>query len=133
MPDLVTKVNPPTLPDALAMGYSQISTCTPGKLVFISGQVAWRPDGSPVPEDLCAQAEIAMANVVHALDAVEATPENITSVRMYVVNPEPDDWMKVAEAITPFFNGVTPCFTAIGVTALGGPGLRIELEVTAVV
>ena len=133
MPDLVTKVNPPTLPDSVSLGYSQISTCAPGKLVFISGQVAWRRDGSPVPTDLAEQAEIAMANVVHALEAVDATLANITSVRMYVVDPTPDEFMTAARAVMPFFGDVVPTFTAIGVTALGGDGLRVELEVTAVV
>lgn len=37
-------------------------------MVFISGQVAWQADETPVPDDLEAQAEIVMTNVVHALD-----------------------------------------------------------------
>lgn len=133
MPITVEKVNPPTLPDAPAMGYSQISVCEPGKLVFISGQVAWTPDGAPVPDSLHDQARIAMGNVVKALAAVGAEPANITSIRMYVVNPGPEDFYSVAPVLSEFMDGVIPTFTALGVTALGGEGLKIELEVTAVV
>ena len=133
MSTVISKVNPPTLPDAPSLGYSQISVCTPGKMVFISGQVAWRVDGTPVPDDLEAQAEIAITNVVHALDAVGATVANITSVRMYLVNPTLEDFQSVAPVLKPFFGDVIPTFTAVGVTLLGGEGLKIELEVTAVV
>ncbi len=133
MPNQVTKVNPPTLPDAPSMGYSQISVCKPGKLVFISGQVAWRPSGEPVPESLPEQADIAMANVVHALEAVKASVENVTSMRMYLVNPSQEDFTAVVPALQKYFGDVIPTFTALGVTALGGEGLKIELEATAVV
>ena len=132
MPDLVTKVNPPTLPDAPAIGYSQISVCDPGKLVFISGQVARQSDGSPVPEGLSAQATVAMGNVVRALEAVGATVANITSMRMYLVNPSEEDFSTVIPSLQPFFGNVIPTFTAIGVTALAENALKIELEATAV-
>jgi len=128
----VSKVNPNSLPDAPSMGYSQISVCDPGKLVFISGQVAWQPDGSPVPESLHDQARIAMGNVIKALEAVEAGPQNITSIRMYIVNPSQEDFYGIAPVLSEFMGGVIPTFTALGVTALGGEGLKIELEVTAV-
>ncbi len=129
----VQKINPSTLPDAQAMGYSQISVCKPGKLIFISGQVAWRPDGSPVPESLSEQAAIAMGNVVRALEAVDAGVENITSIRMYIVEPELSDFAAVVPSLRAYMGNTLPTFTALGVTMLGGEGLKIELEVTAVV
>lgn len=133
MPQVVSKVNPPTLPDAPSMGYSQIATCAPGTLVFISGQVAWQPGEPDVPNSLEEQARVAMGNVVRALDAVGASVENVTSMRMYVVNPTPEDFYAPAPVLREFFGDVLPTFTAVGVTALGGEGLRIELEATAVV
>ncbi|MEO1658814.1 MAG: RidA family protein [Pseudomonadota bacterium] len=129
----VKRVNPATLPDAGAMGYSQITTCKPGKLVFISGQVAWQVDGAPVPDDLLDQARIAMGNVIKALEAVKAGPKNITSIRMYIVNPSPEDFYSVTPVLIDAMEGIQPTFTALGVSALAGEGLKIELEVTAVV
>ena len=129
----IQKVNPPSLPDAPSMGYSQITVCEPGKLVFISGQVAWTPDGAPVPEGLHDQARIAMGNVVKALEAVAAGPGNIASIRMYLVQPAPEDFYGVAPVLAEFMDGVIPTFTALGVSSLAGEGLRIELEVAAIV
>lgn len=133
MPRVPEKLNPSSLPDAPSMGYSQITVCEPGKMVFISGQVAWTPDGDPVPEDLHEQTVIAMGNVVKALDTVGATVENVTSMRMYLVNPSDEDFLVPAPALRQFFGETIPTFTALGVTRLGGEGLRIELEATAVV
>lgn len=129
----IRKVNPPTLPHAPVLGYSQITLADPGQLVFLSGQVAWTPDGTEVPKALNDQARIAMDNVIKGLEAVGAGPKNITSLRMYLVNPTQDEFYTVAPILAEYMDGVLPTFTALGVTALGGEGLRIELEVTAVV
>ncbi|MEM1105146.1 MAG: Rid family hydrolase [Pseudomonadota bacterium] len=128
----IDKVNPPSLPDAPAMGYSQITVADPGRLIFMSGQVAWTPDGAPPPDALYDQAKIAMENVIKGLEAVEAGPQNITSIRMYVVNPSTEDFHSVAPVLSEFMEGALPTFTALGVNALAGEGLKIELEVTAV-
>lgn len=129
----LTKINPDTLPDAGAMGYSQITTCAPGKLIYLSGQVAWTKESMAAPADIGAQATIAFDNVKKALAAVDATPDHVTSTRIYVVNLGPDNMAAVGPAMVDFFGGVAPCVTAIGVTSLAAPDLLIEVEVTAVV
>ncbi|MEL6377819.1 MAG: Rid family hydrolase [Pseudomonadota bacterium] len=129
----IQKVNPPSLPDAPAMGYSQIAVAGPGRQVFMSGQVAWTPDGAPVPESLHDQARIAMGNAIKGLAAIDAGPQNITSIRMYIANPSPEDFYSVAPDLSEFMDGNPTTFTALGVTALGGEELKIELEVTAVI
>ncbi len=126
------KINPETLPDAGAMGYSQITTCDPGKLIYLSGQVAWSRDGTPVPADIGAQAKIAFGNVQKALEAVNASAENITSMRLYIVDLDEENMGAVGPALAGFFGGQAPCVTAIGVTSLADPALKIEIEVTAV-
>lgn len=129
----IQKINPDSLPDAPAMGYSQITLADPGTLIFLSGQVARTPNGEPVPEALNDQARIAMGNVMKGLNAVGTGPQNITSIRMYLVDPEPHDFYNVAPVFAEFMDGVLPTFTALGISALAGEGLKIELEVTAVV
>jgi enamine deaminase RidA (YjgF/YER057c/UK114 family) len=133
MTQVVEKLNPDTLPDAPSMGYSQISICSPGRQIFISGQVAWQRDGTPVPENTIEQTKIAMENVKKALDAAGAKIENVTSVRLYLVQPSLNDFSVVGATLMPFFEGTKPTSTALGVTALGGDGLKVEIEVTAVV
>ena len=125
------RLNPPDMPDAGAMGYSQITVCDPGQLVFMSGQVAWSADGSPPPEGLVEQAEIATANVLRGLGAVGCGPEDVTSIRLYLENPAPEDYNSVYPILMRALKGVKPTITALGVTSLGGTGLKVEIEVTA--
>jgi len=129
----VTKINPPALPDAAAMGYSQITTSAPGTLIQMSGQVAWSRDGAPVPADIAEQAKRAMDNVKAGLEAAGAGIGDITLARLYVVNLDPEKMAAAAAPLMEFFGGQAPCVTAIGVTSLAAPDLLIEIEVTAVI
>ena len=52
MSNAIVRMNPATLPDAGKVGYSQISIANPGRLAFISGQVAWSADGSAYMTEL---------------------------------------------------------------------------------
>jgi len=131
MPQTIEKVNPPTLPDSASMGYSQITTTTADKLIFMSGQVAWQPDGTPAPDGFGAQAEIAIENVRKGLEAVGATPEHVTLMRVYAVNPTLEDWNDVFGPIIGFFGDIKPSVTGIGVAGLAGENLKVEIEVTA--
>lgn len=129
----IDRINPRTLPDTTSFGYSQITTSGPGKHVFVSGQVAWNPQGGPIPEDIREQAKLAMQNVVHALDAVGATVKHITAMRQYIVSTDPKDFHAVFMAIKPLFGETITCMTGLGIAALGDPSLKVELEVTAVI
>ena len=70
----IVRLNPPTLPNAGEMGYSQISIVEPGRMAYISGQVAWRTDGQAAPESLAEQMGIVADNAKAALTALGATP-----------------------------------------------------------
>ncbi|MEO1044548.1 MAG: RidA family protein [Pseudomonadota bacterium] len=129
----IEAINPDTLPDAPSMGYSQITTVTPGKMIFISGQVAWQPDGTPPPATLTEQATIAASNLGKALEAAGATPENIVSARMFVVDFTLERSQQAFGPIMALFNGHKSAFTAVGVTSLAAPDLMIEIEAIAVV
>lgn len=133
MPVTLEKINPPTLPNAPAMGYSQITVVEPGKLVFISGQVAWRPDGSAPPDTLEEQARVAMGNLVHALEAAGGGVENIAAMRIYVVDLKPEHTTTALPVLQSFLGGVIPTMTVVGVTGLAAADLKIEIEATAVV
>lgn len=129
----IERINPDTLPDAGAMGYSQVTTCTPDKMIFISGQVAWTPAGDPPPEDIADQARLAASNLGKALKAAGAGPEHIVSARAFIVDYTEERGNAAFAAILEFFGGHQTAFTAIGCSALAGPGLQIEIEAIAVV
>lgn len=98
----VERHNPETLPDTSRMGYTQVTTASPGRLVFMSGQVAWRRDGTPVPEGLAAQAEIAIDNVRKGLTAIGAGPEHVTAMRIYVVGLTAENAADATRRLPPF-------------------------------
>lgn len=124
----LTRMNPNTLPDASNVGYSQISVTNPGKLAFVSGQVAWAADGTPVPKTLEEQTRQVVKNLGSALQALEATPHDIVQMRIYATALN-DETQNVAMAqIMDFLDGSQPSLTGIGVAALAGPELQIEVE-----
>ena len=130
MPQTITRLNPPNLPNSEDMGYSQISIVEPGRMAYVSGQVAWRPNGEPAPSDIAEQAKIAVANAKAALDALGATPEDIVILRCYAVDLTPETLEKLFPPILEMFDGAMPCITGIGVAALASPDLKVELELT---
>ena len=122
------RMNPETLPDAGKAGYSQITTVMPGKLAFISGQVAWRRDGGAQPDSIEAQADLVMRNARAALSAIDATAHDIVMIRLYVVDLTPERQDAVMPSLMAFLDGAQPSLTGIGVAALAGKGLELEME-----
>lgn len=130
MPQALARLNPPSLPDPSAAGYSQITVMEPGRLAVVSGQVAWEPGGGPVPAGLAEQAAVVARNLQAALDALGATPHDVVLMRVYAVDLTP---ARMAEGMPPlmaFLNGAAPSLTGIGVAALAAPDLQIEVEMT---
>lgn len=126
----VTRMNPPSLPDAGAAGYSQITVVESGRLAFISGQVAWRTGGEPVPDTLTGQAEVVVANAKAALAAVGASSHDLAKVRVYVKDLTPARLEELMPQIMILFDGARPSLTGVGVAALAGLDLQLEIEMT---
>lgn len=128
MTNSIVRLNPSTLPNTGEMGYSQISIVEPGRMAYISGQVAWRPNGEAVPESLAEQMGIVSVNAKAALTAAGATPHDVVIARIYVVDLTPE---RLEEVMPPFlatFEGAQPCVTGVGVEALAAPDLQVEME-----
>ena len=99
-----------------------------GGLLFVSGQVGSREDGSPEP-DLEAQLRLAFQNLNATLAAGGCTFDDIVDFTVYLVDPEP--LMPIFWKVREEFWGEPPypTLTGIGVTWLYG--FRFELKVTA--
>lgn len=130
MTQAIVRMNPSALPNAAEMGYSQISIVEPGRMAYISGQVAWRPNGEPVPADLVAQMKIVATNAKAALDALGASPEDIVIARCFMTDLTPARLNQIFPPLLEMFNGAQPCITGVGVAALAAPELQVELELT---
>lgn len=128
MPSPITRMNPAALPDASKAGYSQISVVDSARLAFVSGQVAWTVEDSTTPETIGAQTTIVIANLQASLDALGACPHDIVQMRIYAVNLTPETQDIAMGQIGAFLNGAQPSLTGIGVSALAGPDLKIEIE-----
>ena len=128
MTQKIVRLNPPSLPNAGEMGYSQISIVEPGRMAYISGQVAWRPNGEQVPENLAEQMKIVAQNALAALNAVGATPQDIVIARVYLVNLTPERMEELMPEFIATFQGAQPCVTGVGVQALAAPELQVEME-----
>ena len=58
-----------------------------GDLLFVSGQVGSRPDGSPEP-DFAAQVQLAFDNLAAVLAAADCTIDDIVDVTTFHTDPE---------------------------------------------
>ncbi len=128
MSEEVTRINPSSLPDSGRVGYSQISIADPGRLAFVSGQVAWRAQGQPAPGTLAEQAVVVVGNLTRALEALAVGPDAIVHMRIYVVDLTPERQAVAMPALMEFLDGARPSLTGIGVRALAAPELQLEIE-----
>jgi|SRR5271165_4850241 len=84
----VSRRNPATMWDMTSFGFSHISVVEPGRLAFLSGQIATTLGSEGVPEDLASQARLATANLAAALKELKASAQDIVMLRVSVVNAD---------------------------------------------
>ena len=126
----IERLNPQALPDAAKIGYSQITVSTPGRIAFVSGQVAWLADGSGTPQALAKQTAVVIGNLKAALAAIQATQRDILQMRIYLTELTPENQELVMEQLLGFLDGAMPSVTGLGVVALAAPDLKLEIEMT---
>ncbi|HEX7286728.1 MAG TPA: RidA family protein [Candidatus Angelobacter sp.] len=116
-------------------GYTHVVVAQPGKLIYVSGQVALNAKGDVVGKgDLRAQATQVMENLKTALAAAGATPDDIIKVNYYVVNFKPEQLPIIREVRGKYFSAEhPPASTLVGVTALAREEFMIEIEAVAAV
>jgi len=114
--------------------FSQVTTAAGGKLVFVSGQVAWDRTGKPVPGDLEAQTRLTYQNLKTALAAAGATLEDVVKMTVFVKDLDTEKWKAISKVRSEFLSKERPpASTMIGVQGLVYDELLIEIEAYAVV
>ncbi|MDE0537023.1 MULTISPECIES: RidA family protein [unclassified Tenacibaculum] len=128
-------VNPEKLFDSTQYGFSQIVISNPGKLIFISGQVAWDENLNIVGENnLKAQTQKAIENLKIAIESVGGTMENIMMLRIYKVNYQNGDGPIINSILKENFGTKNPpASTWVSVNGLANEGFMIEIEAQAVI
>ena len=124
-------LNPPGL--SKPNGYTHVVIIQPGRLVYVSGQVALNAAGEVVGnDDLRAQVTQVMENLKTALAAAGASLQDVVKLNYYVVNLNPDKLSVIREVRNKYISAEQPpASTLVGVTALARQGFLIEVEVVA--
>ena len=127
-------LNPPELFDSRQFGFSQGVATQGGTTIRLSGQVAWDEHMRPVGKgDLEAQTRQSLRNVATALKAAGGSLADVVSLRLYLVDYQPEEGGAVAKVLKESFsNESPPATTWVGVSALADPHFRIEIEAEAV-
>jgi enamine deaminase RidA (YjgF/YER057c/UK114 family) len=96
-----------------------------GDLLFVSGQVGSRPDGSPEP-DFERQVQRAFENLTAVLKAAGCTLQDVVDVTTFHTDPE--NQLETIMAVRDSFVGAPPYpnWTAVGVTWLAGFDFEIK-------
>ena len=121
-------------PEGLAAtsGYSHVTEFS-GRLVAVSGQVAWDADGNVVGrDDVEAQARQVFANLGTALVAAGTDLAHVVKLTVFLTDI--GDVSTVRRVRNEFVDPASPpASTLVQVVALVDPALKIEVEALAVV
>ncbi|KAB2699892.1 MULTISPECIES: RidA family protein [Brucella] len=97
-----------------------------GDLLFVSGQVGSRSDGTPEP-DFAKQVQLAFDNLEATLKAAGATFDDIVDITSFHTDPE-NQFEAVLQVKDRIFSAPPfPNWTAIGVTWLAGFDFEIKV------
>lgn len=127
-------INPSSLFPSLKYGFSQIVTSQGGRTVYLSGQTPLNAEEKVVGTSRREQMQQCLRNVQTALETVGGSLKDVVSLRLYMVNYNPDEEVNViADRLKEFFPGDNPPATTwIGISSLAVKDFLIEIEAIAV-
>ncbi|MES3013885.1 MAG: RidA family protein [Pseudomonadota bacterium] len=108
------------------IGYSR--AVVDGDWIFVSGTTGFDYSLMTIPDDLVAQTEQCLQNIVAALAQADASLRDV--VRVNYVLPAGNDFSRCWPTLRKYFGDVRPAAMMIS-AGLADPRMRIEIEVTA--
>lgn len=125
------RVNPPTL--AAPVGFSH-AVVGEGRLVVLAGQTALDADGRVVPGDVVTQFEVALGNLLAALEAAGGRPDQLAGLTVYAVDL--GDYRAHAREIGAVWRRLVgpdyPAMAGIGVSRLWDDDALVEVQGVAI-
>jgi 2-iminobutanoate/2-iminopropanoate deaminase len=110
--------------------YSHTAVVPPGtELVFVSGQVGMRPDGS-VPDAFAEQADVTFENLRACLAAHGLGVESVVKLSAFLLPGQ--DFQALRAARERHFGAHRPTSTTVYVPELASPKFLLEVEAIAV-
>jgi enamine deaminase RidA (YjgF/YER057c/UK114 family) len=114
-------------------GYRHYAVASGTRLVFTAGAVPLDPTGRLVgPHNYRAQTEQVLANLLVALEAAGARPEQVVKTTVYVVGQGREPKAAVWDVVQASELAAAPS-TLVGVSGLGYSGQLVEIDAVAVI
>jgi len=130
----LTLINPESL--GVPSGYTHgLLADSNGKLLFISGQIAWDEKQKIVSDDFVEQFDRALANVITVVRAAGAKPEQIVRLIVYVTNRVEyrERTREVGERYRNHMGKHFPAMVLVEVAGLLDDAAKVEIEGMAVI
>ena len=130
----VTLINPESL--GAPSGYSNgLLADANGKLLFISGQIAWNERQQIVSDDFVEQFDRALANVVTVVRAAGAQPEHVVRLVIYVTDKREyrGRTREVGERYRRHLGKHFPVMVLVEVAGLLDDAAKVEIEGMALI
>jgi len=126
-------VNPPGVWAPKGRGFSMATVAPEGRLIHLTGQVAWDADETIVgPGDVALQTEQCFRNIETVLAAVGGTLADIVNLTTYYTAP--DQLAEIQQVRARWLDATSPpASTSVMVAGLGHPDFLVELTPVAVV
>ena len=102
-----------------------------GRLVFISGMTARRPDGTIAGSATSPRRPQVCENIKAAVEAAGGTLDDVCRVDVYVRNME--HFQAIHDVRKQYFKPPLPASTMVEVTKMVSPDYRIEINAIAVI
>lgn len=118
----------PEKPHALYREHGYSPAVRAGGLLFVSGQVGARADGSPEPE-LADEIALAFENLGGILTAAGCTFDDVVDITLFMIDPDAAIPIVLEQVARHFGDGPRPALTAPGATWLAG--FRFEIKAIA--
>ncbi len=126
--DKPTIVNPAQLYDPTPNGYSTIViTPSTGRIAYISGQGGQGSRGELSP-DFATQVRQTYANLRAALDALNAKPDQVIKLNVFVVDHDMAKLGLLTQAVTEMFGNTLPAQTLVPVPKLAIDAMLFEVD-----
>lgn len=127
-----TFINPASL--GAPRGYSNGVLTEGGRLLFIAGQIAWNEEQQIVSDDLVAQFDRALANLITVVTEAGGTPDQIARLILYVTdkNDYQQRTKEIGERYRARMGKHFPAMVLVEVKSLLDDAARIEIEGIAV-
>ena len=102
-----------------------------GHLIFVSGQAGREPGTGRLAPDVTGQTEQVLKNIAAILEAAGSGLQHVIRCGVFLVDMS--EFPKMNEVYSRAFGSHRPARTTVGVAALPGEGLRVEIDAVALI